>query len=134
MDVACQHVTAFDGHTNFHVRRNECVGALVGVSSHYAAVGFGTEFGIAHQLKSEVQTCCGEKVILFERVTEHDWKFKQHNVELSLVRVNVHVFFVIVLAVVEREFRDKAKVLGEHRNLDDKACAYVPACTPSVGI
>ena len=134
VDITREHVTTFDSETCFHVRRNECVGALVVVSRNNAAVGFGTEFRVAHQLETEVKACGCKKIVLFERVAEHDWKFKQHNVELGLVRINVHVFFVIVLTVVERQFRNEAEVLREHGNLDDKACTYVPSCAPTVGM
>ena len=134
MNAARKHVAAFEGKTHFHVCRNKCVRALGGVPRNNTAVRFGAEFCVAHQLKPKVQTRCGKKVVLLERVTEHDRKLEQHNVETSLVRVNVHVLFVIVLTVVEREFRHEAKILGEHRNLDDKTCAGVPACTPAFGI
>ena len=46
---------------------------------------------------------------MLERVAEHDREFEQHDVQLALVGVNAHVLFVIVLDVVEREFRNVLK-------------------------
>ena len=137
MNVTREHVTAFDCKAYFHVRRGDFGSGFqttVFLIGDDTSLRFGTIFGATHQLETEVQTGGSKEVILVKCVAEHDRKFKQHDVDLSLVRVKiVHVLFVIVLAIVERQFRYKAKVFREHRNLDDKACACIPASAPTIG-
>ena len=137
MNVTCQHVTAFDSKAHFHVRGCDFGGGFqtaVLFIGDDASFRLGTVFGATHQLETEMQTGGCKEVVLVERVAEHDRKFKQHDVDPCLVCVKiVHVFFVIVLAIVEREFRHNAEVLCEHRNLDDETATDVPACAPAIG-
>ena len=135
MNVPCQHVATFKGESHFHIRRDKCIGAWRrGTSRNHITACFGTKFRIAHQLKSKVKPNCREKVVLIERVTEHNRKLKQHNIQLGLVRIKVHIFFVAIVTVVERKFRDQAEILCEHRNFYEKTCTRIPPCAPSIGI
>jgi len=76
VDASREHVAPFDRETDFHVGRDERIGALGGVVGDDTAFSFGAEFRIAHQLEPEVQTRRREEVVLLERVAEHDRELK----------------------------------------------------------